>query len=181
MASSPDPTPSLAGGIPSAHEIAPFIEDLDESKALEHFLGKDLDGAEQLFRSGSSCYMADLIWMGPTGFRYYVFAAIRYLQSKEARGDSYAPRGFALALEARVRTGMEDLLPIVQQLADACRYILVHLQEYDLAPGIDDDLHPRYEELVKKLSRAAAAQRAVSGPDGPKPGGKDVLPGPGGH
>ena len=73
--------------LPTAKEINPY-DDLDGQYAEKHFLGKTLDEAEALFRESSITYQEDLMFMGPVAFRFYVQAAINYVESESARGDS---------------------------------------------------------------------------------------------
>ena len=74
---------STPSPIPSRSDINVF-DTLDERDACEHFLGKNIDEAEALFREDFLCYQEDLMWMGPRAFRYYVHAAINYIHSDAA-------------------------------------------------------------------------------------------------
>ena len=65
-------------------------DSLDERSAVEHFFGQDLLQAEVLFRENFLYYQEDLMWMGPRAFCFYVDAAIAYLLSPAASGDSDA-------------------------------------------------------------------------------------------
>ena len=73
--------------IPTREDINVYGS-LDEQAACDHFFGENLKEAEDLFRENSQFYQEDLMWMGPRAFRYYVNAAINYLQSESAGGDS---------------------------------------------------------------------------------------------
>ncbi len=88
--------------LPTEDEINPVPEDLDGKAAVKHFLGKDLEQAEQMFREAALFYQEDLMFMGPAAFRFYVQAAISYLQSKSATGDSDMINCFASILEFRL-------------------------------------------------------------------------------
>ena len=68
--------------LPTAREINPIPTDLDGKCAEKHFLGKTLDEAETLFREASIIYQEDLMFMGAPAFRFYVQAAISYIQSE---------------------------------------------------------------------------------------------------
>jgi hypothetical protein len=70
--------------LPTAREINPVPTDLDGKCAERHFLGKTLQQAEALFREASILYQEDLMFMGPIAFRFYVQAAISYIQSDAA-------------------------------------------------------------------------------------------------
>ena len=86
--------------LPTAKEMDPY-DSLDGQRACKNFLGKNLDEAEALFRENSLHYQEDLMWMGPIAFRYYVAAAISYIQSEAAVGDSDFINCFVGLLEFR--------------------------------------------------------------------------------
>ncbi len=68
-----------------------------------------------LFRENSARYQEDLMWMGPVAFRYYVEAAIRYIQSDCAANDSGMIDCFAGLLEFRLQHEAKQLVPIAKR------------------------------------------------------------------
>lgn len=69
--------------IPSLIEISPTnLLDLDEKVAYQHFFGKSLAEAEQLFDE-AHFYVEDLGWMGRNAFDYYVCAYVDHLSSQD--------------------------------------------------------------------------------------------------
>lgn len=139
--------------LPTAKEINPVPEDLDGKCAEEHFLGKTLEQAEALIREASIIYQEDLMFMGPIAFRFYVQAAIRYIQSDAATGDPDIINCFAGILDSRLEFEAEELVPIAAQLASICRYILEHYNRFDLTPEIYGDLCPRFQSLEQAFLR----------------------------
>jgi hypothetical protein len=133
--------------LPTAREINPVPTDLDGKCAERHFLGKTLQQAETLFREASIIYQEDLMFMGPIAFRFYVQAAISYIQSDPATEDSAIISCFASILEHRVEFEAEELVPVAPQLASICRYILEHYDKFCLGADIDGDLRPRFHAL----------------------------------
>lgn len=133
--------------LPTATEINPIPEDLDGQYAVKHFLGKTLAEAEELFRENSLCYQEDLMWMGPVAFRFYVHAAINYIQSPAAVGDPDIINCFAGLLDFRLKYEAQELIPIAAPLASVCEYILEHYDRFDLTAEIYGDLRPRYQTL----------------------------------
>jgi hypothetical protein len=138
--------------IPAADEINVY-NTLDERSACEHFLGKNLEEAELLFRENSPYYQEDLMWMGPAAFRYYVEAAIRYIQSDNAENDSEMIDSFAGILEFRLRNESNELLPVAERLAIACTYVLESWNRFDISSAIYGDLSSRYTALQQTLSQ----------------------------
>ena|SRR5436309_2366581 len=137
--------------LPTAKEINPH-DDLDGRIACKNFLGKRLDEAEALFRENSTYYQEDLMWMGPIAFRFYVPALIQYIQSDAAVGDSDIINCFAGLVEFRLEHEAEELLPIAEQLASVCEYIIQHYGRFDLSPEIYGDLRPRLQSLQRAFS-----------------------------
>ncbi len=138
----------LTNPIPTSEEINVY-DSLDERSACEHFLGKNLDEAECLFREGSN-HVFDLMWMGPVAFRYYVQAIIRYVQSEGAKGDCETVLFLVSVLEVRIQDEPEEVAPVAEQLTVACDHILEHLADFDA-----DDQRVRYEALRQILRHLA--------------------------
>lgn len=140
--------------LPTAKEINPHGKlYLDGRVACKHFLGKNLDEAEALFRENSIYYQGDLMWMGPVAFRYYVMAAIQYIRSAAAAGDSDMINCFAGFLEFRIGQEPEELAPIADRLASACNYIVEQYNRFDLRPEIYGDVRARLVVLGLAFSR----------------------------
>ena len=139
--------------LPTAAEINPIPEDLDGQSANRNFLGKSLEEAEELFRSNSLHYQEDLMWMGPVAFRFYVHAAINYIQSEEAAGDSDIINCFAGILEFRLEYEAQELVPIARQLALMCGRIVQLYERFEIDPDVYGDLRPRYQALEQTLMR----------------------------
>src|SRR5688572_183983 len=117
MEEKPDRSPMR---LPTAREINPIPEDLDGQCAEQHFLAKSLEEAEALFREASIVYQEDLMFMGPIAFRFYVQAAINYIQSESSTGDADIIYCLTGILEHRLENEAEELLPIAEQLAATC-------------------------------------------------------------
>lgn len=128
-------------------------DSLDERTACEHFLGKNLEEAEALFQESSIRYQEDLMFMGVNAFRFYVQAAIKYIQSQSAMGDSDIISCFASILEHRLEFEAEELNPVANSLANICGYIIEHYDKFDLTPEIYGNLRPRFQKLQEAFLR----------------------------
>jgi hypothetical protein len=115
--------------LPTAKEINPY-DDLDGRVACKNFLGKSLDEVEVMFRENSIYYQEGLMWMGPVAFRFYVPALINYIRSEVATGDSDIINCFGGLLEFRLEHQAAELLPISEQLASVCGYIIQHYSRF---------------------------------------------------
>ena len=140
--------------LPSEQELNPF-DDLDGRKAAEHFLGKNIEQAEALFRENSVYYQEDLLWMGPIGFRYYIDAAINVIQSSDSSGDPDLVAGLAGTLEFRIQNEPEELLVVAAKLAHLCERVIEEWLRFDVDPKIYGDLKARYSSLQAWLRRLA--------------------------
>lgn len=127
---------------------------LDEKVAVEHFLGKNLQQAEVLFAQNFSCYMEDLMWMGPRAFCYYVQAAISYLKSASAFGDSDAVIAFMSAVQVRLANDSHEIRDRAPLLAEACGFVLGHWESFKMDTG-DAAFRDRYGELQREFARIA--------------------------
>ena len=134
-----------------------IYDSLDERSACKHFLGKNLEEAEALFRENSLYYQEHLMFMGAPAFRFYVTAAISYIQSEAATGDSDIISCFAGLLEHRLEFEARELIAVGPQLASVCRYILDHYDRFDLASEHYGDLRPRLLSLEQSFLRKVHA------------------------
>lgn len=135
-------------------------DSLDERHACKIFFGKSIEEAEALFRENALFYHEDLMWMGPVAFRFYVGGAIRYIHSEAASGDSDAVNSFASVLEFRLEHDSAELVPVAEQLAAICGYIVQHYQRFDLTPEIYGDVRARFQALQQTFLRQRTDAKA---------------------
>lgn len=147
--------------LPTAKEIDPYNR-LDGQWACKNFPGKNLDEAEALFQENWLNYQEDLMWMGPAAFRFYVQAAIRFIQSESAAGDSSIVSCFAMILEFKLEHESAELVPIADQLASICGYIIEHPERFDFTPETLDDDPIDVQALQQKLLRLQTRFRLMS-------------------
>lgn len=137
--------------LPSEKELNVY-DDLDGRKACEHFLGKRIEEAESLFRENLLYYQEDLMWMGPVAFRYYVQAAIQYLESDAAENDCGFVSAVAATLEFRLDHYPDSLAPISKQLAAACEYVVAHWPRFQDKYGVYGNVQARFSALRAALT-----------------------------
>ena len=128
--------------LPTRAEINVY-DSLDERYACDHFLGKTLEEAQALFANNALVYQEDLMFMGPVAFRFYVEAAIRYI---EATRDDSMVSAFAGVLEHRLEFERAELTPVAPQLAAICRFILVNSKECGI-PQTREEIETRAQSL----------------------------------
>lgn len=147
--------------LPSRQDINVY-DSIDERCACEHFLGKSLAEAEAMFRENWQYYQEDLVFMGISAFRFYVQAAIRFIQSDAATGDSSVVSCFAMILEHRLEHESAELVPIADRLASICGYILEQHERFDFMPETLDDDPIRVQTLQQTLSELQTRFRLLS-------------------
>ena len=123
--------------------------------ACDDFLGKSLAEAQIMFGQNSLVRGLDLSDMGSAAFRFYVQAAIAYVRSEEAVGDSDAINFLAGTLQRRLKADPTELAPIASVLADGCSYVSSHLDRFDANPEIYGDLRGRYASLITSFQALA--------------------------
>ncbi len=129
----------------------------DEAFAVRNFLGKSLDEAEALFRENSIYYQEDLLSMGPVAFRFYVRAAIRYVRSAHADGDSDIINCLAGILSFRQEHYPADLVPCAGLLGVFCDDVLKQFDRFHADPEIYPGLRERYQHLAEIFARTSHA------------------------
>lgn len=143
--------------LPTAKEISPAYgtdhEDWDAAYARKKFYGKTLAEAELLFSDNALSCQEDLMSMGPVGFRYYVPAFTRYLESPHSADDSDAVNCFASLIKFLLDRQPQTLAPVASQLVKTCQHILQHYERFDLIPEIYGDLRPNYEVIITRLNK----------------------------
>jgi len=138
--------------IPTRQEICPY-DDLDGRVACEHFLGKNLDEAEALFRNNSLYYQDDLMWMGPVAFRFYLPAVSQFIRSTAAQDESDFIAHFASTLEHRLEHEPVELQPVAKLLVDLTSYVVENWSRFEVGAEAYRDVLARYRTLELAFSR----------------------------
>ncbi len=142
--------------LPTAQEIAD--DSLDGRCAIEHFHGKTLAEAEELFAEGIPLsYTEDLMWMEPVGFRFYIRAAIRYCLSERATGESDLINGLAGTVSFWHEHRPDELIPCARLLGDFCSAVIAQFDRYDADPEIYRGLREQYQQLAQVFTHIANA------------------------
>ena len=142
--------------IPAAKDICVY-GGIDEACALKNFLGKSIAEAESLFRDNALKYTEDLLWMGPVAFRFYIHAAINYVQSEHATGDCDIINCLAGTLSFWHEHYPAELVPCASVLADFCGTVLEQFDRFDADPEIYVGLREQYQHLADLFTRNSNA------------------------
>ena len=136
--------------LPTADEIM-LTGSRDEQHALENFLVKTLEQAQELFRANFLSRQEDLSYMGPVAFRFYVPAAINYLASPEADSDSDAASSFCHLIESRLAQEPAEVAPVKSVIYDGILAILEDFDRFNCRDYVYGDVAGRYRSLLASL------------------------------
>ncbi len=131
--------------------LDPRSRDLDEHHAVQMFLGKTPEQAQEIFRQNFLFYQEDLTYMRAPAFRFYVVPAIAYLTGGSATGDSDAASTFCHVLESRLNADPGALAPIRSFIAGAIRQVLDRFDLYECDSEIYGEVPSRYRDLIRRL------------------------------
>ena len=137
--------------LPTRQEINPY-DDLDGRVACVHFLGKNLDEVEALFRENDIYYESDLMWMGAPAFRFYLPAVLQFVRQQKGDISDFISH-FAGTLEFRLEHEADELRPVASQLSDFCSYIIEHWSRFREGTEAYGDVRARFEALGTAFSR----------------------------
>ena len=142
--------------LPSRAEIGDH-RDLDGACAIKNFHGKTLAEAEQLFANANNglIHTGDLMWMRPTGFRFYLPAAIRHCLSERATGDCDLINGMAGTIAFWHEEHPKELVPVARLIADFCSAVCDRFDRYQADPKIYKGLREQYQHLAEVFTRIA--------------------------
>ncbi|MDZ4780616.1 MAG: hypothetical protein SGJ19_10220 [Planctomycetia bacterium] len=114
--------------VPTAQDINVY-DSLDERSAIKHFLGKNLDEAETMFRD-SPYVLEDFMHMGPKAFCYYIQAFLSYLKSDASTEDSEGAFSFCSMLEFWLEFDVRERVAALPALLDGVRYMISHADKF---------------------------------------------------
>ncbi len=127
---------------------------LDEKEAVDHFLGKTLDEAKQLFIENDLYYAGDFMWMGKKAFQYYFPACIDYFMSKDPNTSSDILNHFVSLIKFKIEYEIETIKLCKSMLLNVLEYCEHNYSKFDIDIGIYGDLKSEVSEileLIKKL------------------------------
>ena len=143
---------------PSLADISPTLGlNLDEKRAVEHFLGKTSVQAEALFREHAIYYAEDLMWMGEQAFVFYFPAFCRFLNSTYADGDADALSSLASVVTFRTKHEPKSIADARDAILSALNYCVDNYAKFRVEAAI-------YGDLRNKLLRLRRTVIALSPP-----------------
>lgn len=114
------PADSAGSGLPTPLDISPTkLLDLDEKCAYEHFFGKTLEEAREMFaeRRGH-VYLEDLGWMGARAFDYYVHAYMEFLDGCNPADVDIEDAMFVVKMRAGMGERSEGLKRLIAKIEE---------------------------------------------------------------
>ncbi len=143
--------------IPSEEDFY-YDGDVDERWALNHYLGKDLDFAEQRYYTLDPLSMVhDFTLVGCRAFRYYIFGAFRYLQSGHSKGEPDVYSALPEILDKKLSEDPRAFLPIAAYIIEFSQWAIENYGKFDVDPDIYGDVREGYRTLQRKMKALANA------------------------
>ncbi len=124
---------------------------LDTLYAREHFFGKSLEEAFELFVEDALCYQEDVMFMPNACFRYYLHAYMDYLWSEQSADAADAANCFFSVVGLRAED-IRDSEPGLRQRVEA---LLRRLADRQAWYGADEQNYGSFKqragECLKKI------------------------------
>jgi len=130
---------------------------LEEEDAVEHFYGKTIEEASELFFRNSEYYEEDLFWMGFKAYFYYINSIKIYLQSNEGKYDDVFISNTLSTIEYRIENDSDFRRAFnyhKKEILDILLIIEKNIDDYLMADDVEDDFflnHP-YNDVPERLS-----------------------------
>lgn len=139
--------------LPTADQINVF-DSLDERVALERFLGKTLQQAEEMIREDSGRSAENLTFMGPEAFCFYMIAFVSFIKSASAPRDYSPVASLCYLVECRLDGDCNSIPCAISMMRDAVKYVLDNLDTYRLDSAIFGDMRQRLTLLLERLQQS---------------------------
>jgi hypothetical protein len=144
----------MSSNIPSFVDLSPSQgENLDEKLAAEHFLGKTVSEAEDLFQENAIHYAGDLMWMGDKAFACYFPAFSRFLESSHADGDADVLNSLASIIAFRVEYESQSIIGTRPVVLSTLGYCLDNYSKFGVNVAIYGDLRSKLIELRNQVTK----------------------------
>lgn len=139
--------------IPSKTDWAALdLNDLEAPYIREHFFGKTLEEAEDIFAANALFYSEELLSMSYELFNFYAPALVSYLLSERARGDSDGASSFLNYMSHLIETSPENLSQETKKIIIEAAEKIAHSQNfYEASPEIYGNFFDIYAKLKRHV------------------------------
>ncbi|WP_309398289.1 hypothetical protein [Cerasicoccus maritimus] len=134
---------------------------LDEERAMEHFYGRSLERAEELFAENAHIYKEDLMWMPVKPFQFYIMAFINYLKSERSQNDSGAASAFISLIDFKLENESRFLIEVWEAVSDALSYIRERQCWYDADLDIYGDFTMKVDAVLASAKKKRRFKRKI--------------------
>ena len=121
----------------------------DEKKAVDHFLGKSLDDAKNLFSENDLYYADDLRWMGEKAFQYYLPAFIDFIMSDNVNISSDSLNNLVSLLRSKIENEMSTIKACKLFLLESLVYCVQNYSKFEVDTKIYGDLKRELLDIMK--------------------------------
>ena len=142
--------------IPSETDWGDWQDDLDRESAHQHFAGKNLDEAFELFAEHALFYYEDLQWMPKIPFQYYIQAYQNYLLSVRSKDDSDGASCYLRLIENRLETEPDQILDVFESLLPTMKTVANRQEFYESESHIYGDFKEILASIIEKYNSQVA-------------------------
>lgn len=124
--------------VPSFQEISPTKGlNLDETSAVEHFLGKTCQEAFSMIQENINCYAEDFAYMGYIAFCYYLPSLYQFIHAIDHQDDHFEEAVDAMLFIAEMRymndyTNRDHYKTDIKEILNICFKGILHLMSNEL-------------------------------------------------
>ena len=116
--------------------------------AKEHFFGKTVEEAEELFIRNALHWQEAIMFMPSIPFRYYVHAYINYLLGDQSKGDDAGASSFLRLIGYKQEFDQADLLAVWSRVKETIEHIRKNSEWFDWDESIYGNLEERTTQLL---------------------------------
>ncbi len=125
---------------------------VDEKYAIQHYLGKDIDFAEQRYYSYYPlAIFQDFSLVGAKATLYYLFGAYRYLQSEHSIDEPDIYAALPDLLETKLLEDPESFIIVADYLISFCIWAVENYNKFDADVDIYGDVKEKYLALQNNI------------------------------
>jgi hypothetical protein len=125
---------------------------IDTPYAYEHFSGKSIEEASELFVKNSIYYHEDIMFMPLQCFRYYIHAYMNYLLSDKSKGDSSGADCFFGLIKFRKAEILAADENLRAKISEVLRRLGASQEWYDAELEIFGDFTTKSAELLRLIN-----------------------------
>lgn len=142
----------MSSKIPTFEDISPTKGlDLDENYAVENFLGKSVEQAQELFTENDIHYAEDLMCMGENAFTFYFPAFANHLKSNDPNLSDASLQSLVGIVKHRVEYERNSIKTSKSFVVETLKYCIKNYSSFDIDEDIYKNLKDDLHDILTKV------------------------------